>query len=314
MLLLRRFVPLTALTLALLAGCGDSVSIPNNPNPNPSPTVQPDTLNQKVFLTVAEARDKIAAGAIVYDQRPPAAYATEHVQGAISFDWKAFAIPEKNGIVKETAAELEQVARSLGLTKGRPVVLYGDWGASASSTSRAYWTLEYIGHSDVYLLNGDFEALKAAGVAVDAVPVTPSVGDFEVKLRPQIRATFQEMVAATTNGEAVIVDTRSEGEFEGTDLRGNPRGGHVPGAVHIEWTRALDLEGKQLISDEALRTLLESNGVVPGKYVVGYCQSGVRSSFFYALLRKLNYPIVKNYDGSAWEWSRQPEAPLEPGG
>jgi thiosulfate/3-mercaptopyruvate sulfurtransferase len=74
-----------------------------------------------------------------------------------------------------------------------------------------------------------------------------------------------------------------------------------------------NLEGEQLINDEALRALLESNGVVPGKYVVGYCQSGVRSSFFYALLRKQGYPNVKNYDGSAWEWSRQPEAPLASG-
>lgn len=302
---------LPALSIALYAGCGDSVSIPDNPNNLPE--VEYETLNQKVFVSPAEFKEAVEAGAIVYDHRSAEKYDLEHVAGAIRFDWKAFAIPEKNGIVKESPDELEAIARSYGLQKGKKVVIYGDWGSSASNNSRAYWTLEYLGHNDVYLLNGDIEALKAAGVTFNAEAVTAPAGDFEVKLRPQIRATYQEVVAATANGDAVIVDTRTPEEYEGTDLRGNPRGGHVPGSVHIEWTRTFDAEQKALLPDEQLRSLLETNGVVPGKYVVGYCQSGVRSSFFYVILRKLGYPVVRNYDGSAWEWSRQPDAPVDTG-
>lgn len=294
--------------LFLAAACGDSVSVPDQGDPNDNGKIE--QLNQKVFVSPAEFKEAALAGAIIYDQRGADPYAAEHVTGAIRFDWKAFAIPEKNGIIKESAEELQTIARSYGLQKGKKVLIYGDWGAAASANSRAYWTLEYLGHNDVYLLNGDLDALKAAGVNFDAVAVTPSPGDFEVKLRPQVRATYQEVVAATSNGEAIIVDTRTPEEFAGTDLRGNPRGGHVPGAVHIEWTRTFDNEQKALLPDAQLKALLESNGVVPGKYVVGYCQSGVRSSFFYVILRKLGYPVVRNYDGSAWEWSRQPDAPV----
>lgn len=306
---LLRLLP--AVSVALFAGCGDSVSVPDTNNNVPQ--VQYETLNSKVFVSPDEFKAAVAAGAIVYDQRSAEKYDQKHVAGAIRFDWKAFAIPEKNGIVKESAEELQTIARSFGLQKGKKVVIYGDWGSSASNSSRAYWTLEYLGHNDVYLLDGDIAALEAAGVTFDANPVTVPAGDFEVKLRPQIRATYQEVVAATANGDAVIVDTRTPEEYAGTDLRGNPRGGHVPGSVHIEWTRTFDAEQKALLPDDQLRTLLESNGVLPGKYVVGYCQSGVRSSFFYVILRKLGYPVVRNYDGSAWEWSRQPDAPITSG-
>jgi thiosulfate/3-mercaptopyruvate sulfurtransferase len=307
---------LVAFSLTWLAtACGgDSLSIPNGDGQQPGGDDDTEVLNSKVFLTAEEFKQLVDEGATVYDQRNAAKYGTEHVRGAINFSWSAFAIPEKNGIVKETPEELQVVARSFGLNKEGKVVIYGDWGAAASNNSRAYWTLEYIGHSDVYLLNGDTDAIKAVGVEFDDEPVTPTEGDFEVKLRPQIRATFQELVEATSSGDAVIVDTRTPDEYEGIDLRGNPRGGHVPGAVHIEWTRTFEEGTQSLLSDEKLRELLESNGVVPGKYVVGYCQSGVRSSFFYAILRKLGYPIAKNYDGSAWEWSRQPTAPIVEGG
>ena len=136
-----------ALSVALYAGCGDSVSIPDNPNDLPK--VEYETLNQKVFVSPAELKEAVEAGAIVYDQRSAEKYDLEHVAGAIRFDWKAFAIPEKNGIVRESADELQTIARGFGLQKGKKVVIYGDWGASASNNSHAYWTLEYLGHNDV---------------------------------------------------------------------------------------------------------------------------------------------------------------------
>ena len=35
--------------------------------------------------------------------------------------------------------------------------------------------------------------------------------------------------------DVVYLDVRSDGEWEGTNDRGNKRAGRIPGAVHLEW-------------------------------------------------------------------------------
>ena len=56
-------------------------------------------------------------------------------------------------------------------------------------------------------------------------------------------ATWKDVKSAIGRGDAVIVDTRSDAEYEGSLVRAR-RGGAVPGAVHIEWTRNLDESGE----------------------------------------------------------------------
>ena len=74
----------------------------------------------------------------------------------------------------------------------------------------------------------------------------------------------------------MIVDTRSDGEYCGTTVRAK-RGGAVPGAVHIEWTRNLGPDGAFKPAAE-LREMYESAGVTPDREVMTYCQGGYRAA------------------------------------
>jgi thiosulfate/3-mercaptopyruvate sulfurtransferase len=106
-----------------------------------------------------------------------------------------------------------------------------------------------------------------------------------------------------------VLDTRSDGEYCGTAVRA-ARGGAIPGAVHIEWTRNLTPDGEFRPAPE-LRQMYEDAGVTPDREVLTYCQGGYRAAHAYLALRLLGYPRVRNYVGSWKEWGDRTDLPVE---
>jgi thiosulfate/3-mercaptopyruvate sulfurtransferase len=122
-------------------------------------------------------------------------------------------------------------------------------------------------------------------------------------------ATWRDVQGALERPDAVILDARSDGEYCGTAVRAK-RGGRVPGAVHVEWTRNLGPDGAFKPADE-LREMYESAGVTPDREVLTYCQGGYRAAHAYLALRLLGYPRVRNYVGSWKEWGDRDDLPIE---
>jgi 3-mercaptopyruvate sulfurtransferase SseA len=92
---------------------------------------------------------------------------------------------------------------------------------------------------------------------------------------------------------------------------GTERGGHIPGAVHLEHTLTLNKDGT-FKSAQELHALYTSHGITPDKEVFPYCAIGGRSAYTWFVLKYLlGYPHVRNYDGSWNEWSRLPNVPIE---
>ena len=117
------------------------------------------------------------------------------------------------------------------------------------------------------------------------------------------------MQAAIGQPGAVILDTRSDGEYCGTTVRA-ARGGAIPGAVHIEWTRNLGPDGAFKPAAE-LKQMYDDAGVTPDREVITYCQGGYRAAHSYLALRLLGFPKVRNYVGSWKEWGDRLDLPIE---
>jgi thiosulfate/3-mercaptopyruvate sulfurtransferase len=122
-------------------------------------------------------------------------------------------------------------------------------------------------------------------------------------------ATWRDVRERLGRPEVAIVDTRSEGEYCGTTVRA-ARGGAVPGAVHVEWTRNLTPEGTFKPASE-LQAIYEEAGVTPDREVITYCQGGYRAAHSYLALRLLGYRAVRNYLGSWKEWGDRHDLPIQ---
>jgi thiosulfate/3-mercaptopyruvate sulfurtransferase len=93
---------------------------------------------------------------------------------------------------------------------------------------------------------------------------------------------------------------------------GAQRRGHIPGAVNIPWSKAVDPDTGAFLPTEQLRSLYEGQGLTPDLEVVAYCRIGERSAHTWFVLHELlGYPNVRNYDGSWTEWGSLVGVPIE---
>jgi thiosulfate/3-mercaptopyruvate sulfurtransferase len=194
-----------------------------------------------------------------------------------------------------------------GVDQNTPVVVYDD--QSGIRAARAFWFLEYFGHPRVQILNGGFGAWIGAGLPVTREASPPPKSTWTGSAQAETLATWRDVKDRLGRPGVVILDTRSDGEYLGTTVRAR-RGGAIPGAVHVEWTRNLGPDGAFKPADE-LRAMYESAGVTPDKEVVTYCQGGYRAAHGDLALRLLGYPRVRNYTGSWKEWGDREDLPIE---
>ena len=200
------------------------------------------------------------------------------------------------------AADLEDV----GVRHDRPVVVYD--AGNGLWASRVFWALEYLGHTRVHLLDGGLEAWTAAGHAVTGEVTVPQRGEFTANVRPALIATADDLLEDLGNENLAILDARSPGEYEGTDVR-SARGGHIPGSINIDWVNNVG-DGTSFRSTTELAALYDD--AISGRNgpKVALCQTGVRGAHTYVALRVLGHDEVRVYDGSWEEWGNRDDLPI----
>jgi thiosulfate/3-mercaptopyruvate sulfurtransferase len=202
---------------------------------------------------------------------------------------------------------IEHVLAAHGVDASTTVVVYDE--QSGIRAARAFWFLEYFGHPSVRVLDGGFNAWAAAGFETTRDAGPPPKSEWTGTREQATIATWREVRDALGRPESVILDTRTDAEYCGAAVRAK-RGGAIPGAVHIEWTRNLTPRGDFKPAAE-LRRIYEEAGVTPDREVITYCQGGYRAAHAYLALRLLGYPCVRTYVGSWKEWGDRDELPVE---
>jgi thiosulfate/3-mercaptopyruvate sulfurtransferase len=166
---------------------------------------------------------------------------------------------KKEGGFRDAKAWGELVGR-LGIGHDTRVVVYG---SSLPDTARVWWTLKYLGLRDVAILNGGWELWVKEKQPTD----TDSPKVAELKFEPKFQAGRLEEIGplkeAVRSGKVTVVDARSPDEFAGKDVRGK-RGGHIPGAKHLEWKELLAADGR-FKSPEELQDLFRKRGIDPSQ-------------------------------------------------
>jgi thiosulfate/3-mercaptopyruvate sulfurtransferase len=242
------------------------------------------------------------------------AYKEGHVPNAIAWAWNSqLCDTVRRDILSQKQFELLMSAS--GINPNTTAVLYGDnnnWFAAW-----ALWQMKIYGHKDVRMMNGGRKKWLAEGRELSTL--TPKCTTVQYKASPAehaLRAMLGQVRDAQKHFTAAMVDVRSPQEFTGEILAppGLPetcqRGGHIPGACNIPWSKACNDDGT-FKSYEELKDLYRAE-IDGSKPVITYCRIGERSSHtWFVLTFLLGYNNVSNYDGSWTEWGNLVGVPVE---
>jgi len=248
------------------------------------------------------------------DVRVAPLYFVGHVDGALHIDKDEFLFT-REGVksLAPTTAEFEALMDRFGITPETTVVAYAE--DNNPYAARFVWTLRYHGHEKSYVLDGGYEKWAQEGRATALLPtLAKATTGYKCQRSLNIRAEAKQVMGKIQSPGTVIWDTRKGSEYDGSEVRAN-RGGHIPGATHLDWTNLQkEVNGvKVLKTEEEIRSLLASHGLSAGKEIIAHCQTGIRSSYASLVLLGLGYPQVQNYDGSWIEWANDPALPVELG-
>ena len=244
------------------------------------------------------------------------AYDKGHIRGAVKIDWKQ----DLQDSVRRDFEDRDGFSALLsqrGIANDDTVILYG--GNNNWFAAYAYWYFRLYGHQNVKLLDGGRKKWELESrELVTEVPHRAATSYKASEQDSSIRAFRDEVVAAI--GSKNLIDVRSPDEFAGRLLapahlpqEQAQRGGHVPTARNVPWSKAAEDDGT-FKSDDALRTLYGEAGVDFGTDTIAYCRIGERSAHTWFVMHELlGQPNVKNYDGSWTEYGSLVGVPIKLG-
>ncbi len=229
----------------------------------------------------SEIRDKSVR---VIDVRREDDYKKDHISTAVN-------LPLANLLSDDSPERVVKLVNSMGIDDETRVVVYDDtFGALAS---RVAWTLEYLGHSDVSLLETTYSNWKSLGLESDSQTPEVQSKEHSMKLQSDILATSDYLESAKERDDVILIDNRERLNFLEQ---------HIPGAISLPY-RTLASNDKILRPKEDMKRLLDNRGVTGDTEIITYCGSvGTLSGLAYYALKTAGLPNAKLYVRSFKEW------------
>ena len=272
------------------------------------PLVTTDDLARHSEWRVFDCRHDLGNPALGAQQ-----YAGAHIPGALFVHLDRDLSAVKTGSNGRHPLPAPQVIASWlgkqGLRRDDLVVAYD--AGNGTMAARLWWTLRWIGHDAVAVLDGGYakwvEEERPVTAEVPAFATTAYVG------RPQesraVDAAFVENRLGAS--ELLLLDARAAARFRGEAEPIDPVAGRIPGSRNRFCGENLTAEGR-FKSAEALRrefgALLGDR--TPGE-IVHYCGSGVAACHNALAMEIAGFPGSRVYVGSWSEWiadSHRPRA------
>ena len=229
----------------------------------------------------SEIRDKSVR---VIDVRREDDYKKDHISSAVN-------LPLANLLSDDSPERVVKLVNSMGIDDETRVVVYDDtFGALAS---RVAWTLEYLGHSDVSLLETTYSHWKSLGLESDSQTPDIQSKEHSMKLQSDILATSDYLESAKERDDVILIDNRERLNFLEQ---------HIPGAISLPY-RTLASNDKILRPKEDMKRLLDNRGVSGDTEIITYCGSvGTLSGLAYYALKTAGLSNAKLYVRSFKEW------------
>jgi len=241
------------------------------------------------------------------------AYDTGHIPGALFLDLdtdlSAPPGPDHVGGVGRhplpTPAEFAARMGAAGIGDDSVVVVYDDAGGGVAA--RLWWMLDALGHREVSVLDGGWQAWLAAGLPTTTDP--PDHPPTTLTVRAAWPRTIERRDLGARLRSVVLLDGRAGERYRGDVEPIDPAAGHIPTAVSAPIAGNLGLDGRFLPATE-LRRRFQELGALPARpsdpqpTVVTSCGSGTNACQTALAMRVAGLPDPLIYIGSFSDWSR----------
>jgi len=238
-------------------------------------------------IDVDAVRAKINDDSVrLIDVRREEDYNNGHIPNAVN-------LPLANLLSVDSPEDIIKVFEVIGIADDTNVIAYDDtFGALAS---RVAWTLQYIGHKNVALLEVTYSQWKELDLKTSTKKPNIQPAKHSLNLNPNIMATAEYLENAKEKENVVLIDNRERLNFLEQ---------HIPGSINIPY-RTLATDGKILRTKESMRNLLKNRGITENAEIITYCGSvGTLSGLAYYALKSIGVPNVKLYVNSFKEWKK----------
>lgn len=281
------------------------------------------------WASILSAKDLLAMPAdrrpVLLDARSLADFAKGHLPGAISLPGASLRTPAGKPGTTPTpqdffttpqgqldVARYEKLLGEAGLTREDAVVVYGNHAGTTDGSVPAM-VLQWLGHEKVQFLDGvALTEWQAAGGAIETTVSVRPVAKYVARPVENFVWNLPDVTRHLKDDAVVFYDTRSTGEYTGQAIGQNARGGHIPGAVHLDYAAFLT-DQKTALPPAEVQAKLQAAGITPEKKIVLYCQTSTRVSLPLLMLRDLGYNNLAIYDAGWLEYGNRPETLVESG-
>lgn len=290
----------TLLLTVLLTACGGSKDASND---------SATAFEGESIVTAEYVKEHIGdENVLILDCRGDDETAKETIEGAVGVTWKGLCTCDESygaagdegwGKIPE-AADLAERLSSLGISKDKEIITVGYTSEGWGEDARIAWELVAAGYENVKIVDGGYTALMAAGVPTQKGAAQLPAADVTIDAIDKTHVMETEELVANYDNY-VVLDVRTQKEYDGATKYGEAKGGHLPGAIYFPYLDLFNSDGT-LKANADIVAMLDAAGVTKDANIVAYCTGGIRSAYVQMVLEMCGYENTWNYDQSYWRW------------
>jgi len=208
-----------------------------------------------------------------------------------------------------TREQVVAVMHELGVNDDTQVVVYDQ--CEGMHASRVWWTLNWMGHRDVAVLDGGLQAWQRLdGEVQTTMPQPAAAGNFSDRGVGMPVVTYEDVLNNVQTAERLVMDARAADRFAGQNETLDPVGGHIPGAINHFYKQNLNSDGTFKTAEQMTAQFQSLIGQRRAEYLIMQCGSGVSACHNLLALQTVGLGTAPLYVGSWSEWCSREGAPI----
>ncbi|WP_438801225.1 sulfurtransferase [Alcaligenes faecalis] len=243
------------------------------------------------------------------------AYEQGHIPGAVFLDHELDLAAPKTGLNGRhplpSRQELAQLLQQNGLRDGMQVVVYDAQGSLFAS--HMWWMLRWLGHPQVAILDGGWQAWQQLGGAEESGLAKPAPAAAELSVPEQAAmptVQTEQVLKNLSKPIFTVLDARAAERYRGDVEPMDPVAGHIPDALNRSHLNNLGEQGRFKPAEQLRQEFQDLLGAISAEMVVHQCGSGITACHNLFAMELAGLSGSSIYPGSWSEWVSDASRPV----